>query len=266
MIVPHLPPPEKYTQTTKRDHTLNDEQFFQDALSAASAITSENSSHERDSTHIARQLRDERDYFARQVEVGNNSAICCAEERAAVITIYNEAIEKIAKWDAHHSNFQVKSSGGIPVPEKEYAGKYTFLTHEVQTKTRIIIGITHADPDDSVFSNNLLLKPLEPHYATPRIDMHEDNMRHRAAWRLKAWRTEGWPDKYPADAVALEAKRDRRVSRSIKGYHETYDTVDEWSIEDWGEEVDAAPGHWTGADWNRRQGQKKHHGKEGGGC
>lgn len=54
-----------------------------------------------------------------------------------------------------------------------------------------------------------VLAPLEPQYANPRIE--DDAHGYRMQWRLDAWRREGWPGRYPREAVQRERRGGERL-------------------------------------------------------
>lgn len=106
-------------------------------------------------------------------------------DRRAVIDIYDQALDALSKSPWKHNQ-----TGA-----------------ECTYKTRVVLGITKADPEDSVFeTSGQLLKPIDPQYAEPRIERTGDENGYRAQWRLDAWRREGWPEVYPANAIRKEAE------------------------------------------------------------
>ncbi|KAH9874789.1 hypothetical protein IAQ61_003979 [Plenodomus lingam] len=237
--VPHRAPPTKYTDTVERDKSAQYEQFFQDTPASRRRMSaSPNTCEGAVSTLTAQRLRSERDSFARRFEANNKNRICCAVDRAAVLTVYNEALEMVAEWEVQQTKTQAAFAPSSSFLGRNEAERYRALIHEVKTKSKVILGIVDAGPDHSVFSNSLLLNPLEPQYATPRIDMHDDSKQYYATRRLNAWRTEGWPHKYPVAAITLESNNNRRASAGHERYN-TGNSANNWTVEDWGGEVDA---------------------------
>ena len=72
----------------------------------------------------------------------------------------------------------------------------------------------------------MLLEPIEPLYAKPRIEFWNDRYGHRAAIRTQEWRKDDWPGRFPENAVKEE--RDR------KGKFQS------WYDEDWTDEISEA--------------------------
>lgn len=73
-------------------------------------------------------------------------------------------------------------------------------------KIKTVLGISRAGPKNVVFTRTLLA-PIEPLYAMPRIEFRMDKFGHRAATRLQEWREDGWPNRYPKNAVTKERAR-----------------------------------------------------------
>jgi hypothetical protein len=135
------------------------------------------------------KLRDARRRFAKGTPA-DEDAICAPTDRQLVLNVYNEALCTLSD-----------------VPEKHLQ-----IEAECNRKIRVILGIVSADPDDPVFTpNGQLLKPLEPQYANPRLSHSGDPYGRLAHWRLSAWREDGWPARYPAEAVGAEKKRGQQL-------------------------------------------------------
>ncbi|KAJ4368435.1 hypothetical protein N0V83_006792 [Neocucurbitaria cava] len=121
----------------------------------------------------AQHLRSARDRFALKIPITGNT-LCYTVDRAAVLTLYTQALTLITSSNP------------------------TQLSSEVTLKVTTILGLRSAHPLDVVFTSaGMLLPPLEPQYAEPRIEYADDEYGYRAAWRLKAWRKEGWPGCIP---------------------------------------------------------------------
>lgn len=182
--------------------------------------------------HIVNTINDHRIRFAQHTPAGGNSK-CCNLDRSAVLAVYHEALsrlEHISKADSCR------------------------IFVEARTKVETILDLRTAAPSDPVFSPvDAFLKPLEPHYAQPRLnyyDRERANQDDSYYWtgqaRLVAWRDEGWPKVYPVRAVERE-KRERR-ERQKKGRRLLRITAAEGLMtaldrdpKAWGEEVDADP-------------------------
>ncbi|CAO2655025.1 Nn.00g117580.m01.CDS01 [Neocucurbitaria sp. VM-36] len=168
-----------------------------------------------ESQRTARQLRSARDRFAITIPVGGNE-LCFSVDRAAVLDIYQQAIEKIG-----------------PTNHKQ-------IVFEANHKIKTILGLRKAEAHDVVFtSGGMLLKPLEPQYAEPRIEYGDDQEGYRAAWRLKAWRKEGWPNVYPKVAIERERRVEKLPLTGGQGDVELLRRMLKWDEKDWGDEVDA---------------------------
>lgn len=140
------------------------------------------------------KLRKERLRFTKTIPNDLSSKICCPRDRGAVLDIYTEVLSKIN------------------------AENHKQLYVEANTKIKVILGILKVGPRDEVFTR-MLLEPIEPLYARPRIEFRKDKYGHRAATRIQEWRKDGWPDRFPAKAIREEKAR-RGKFRS-------------WSDEDW---------------------------------
>lgn len=106
-------------------------------------------------------------------------------DRRAVVNIYDEALAALSKAPSDHER----------------------IATECTRKTRVVLGLTTAEPEDGVFHpEGQLLRPLEPQYAEPRITHDDDDCAYRAQWRLNAWRRDGWPRMYPTNAIKREAQ------------------------------------------------------------
>ncbi|KAF2129239.1 hypothetical protein P153DRAFT_15915 [Dothidotthia symphoricarpi CBS 119687] len=128
----------------------------------------------------AHSLRESRARFATKIKVGGDQSVC-ALDRSAVLDVYQEALKNISP------------------------ANYQQITSETNLKVKTILNIRPAEPDDLVFSTvGALLRPLDPQYADPRIEYEHDLYGYRAAWRLDAWRKQGWPHEYPRGAVEAE--------------------------------------------------------------
>jgi hypothetical protein len=133
-------------------------------------------------------------------------------DRRAVLDIYAQAIEKLGTLQAKHEQ----------------------IAAECARKVGVVLGMINPKPCDPVFTTSgQLLKPLQPQYAHPRIWTKEDEYGYRAQWRLEAWRREGWPEKYPGQAVSREAsgKAERLVGRgSLRNAEIRRRVVDDQSL------------------------------------
>ncbi|KAH7356121.1 hypothetical protein BKA66DRAFT_403240, partial [Pyrenochaeta sp. MPI-SDFR-AT-0127] len=133
-----------------------------------------------DSEKTAYMLLEARDRFSKGIPIDGNH-LCYSVDRAAVLDVYCEALEKINREN------------------------HRLVLFETTLKVKTILGLRSAEPHDIAFAcGGMLLKPIEPQYAEPRIEFDDDQEGYRMAWRLKAWRKEGWPDKYPIEAVIRE--------------------------------------------------------------
>jgi hypothetical protein len=142
----------------------------------------------------ANSLRETRHRFAQKVPSGDDEQKHAALDRQNVLAVYTQALAQL------HS---------IP-------NKHIQIAAECTRKVRVILGIVSADPPDPVFTTNgQLLAPLEPQYANPRLEARDDPECYRAQWRLNRWRKEGWPHRYPTEAVRREemVKGEKLVGR-----------------------------------------------------
>lgn len=164
-------------------------------------------------TATVSNLRDLRDRFVKKIALSEKNDPCNMWDRAATLAVISEAISIAHK---------------VKNPAQLYS--------EVIMKMGIILGVGKAQPTDFVFTNKMLLKPLEPQYAIPRIDAAKDGYGYRADWRLQAWRRNGWPDAYPDKAVREE--RDGKPLMRMKD-SELLESMEKLPAEDWGDEVNA---------------------------
>jgi hypothetical protein len=135
------------------------------------------------------RLHDARRRFAKGTHVDKESK-CAPTDRQLVLDIYNRALSALPRLPKDHTQIEA----------------------ECNRKVRVVLGIVSADPDDPVFTTNgQLLKPLEPQYANPRLSHSEDPYGRLAHWRLSAWREDGWPARYPAQALRAEKKRGQQL-------------------------------------------------------
>lgn len=170
-----------------------------------------------ESGQTARQLREARDRFAKKIPVEGNK-LCYSADRSAVLDVYRQALASI---DAQN---------------------HTLILSEATLKVKVILGIRKAAPHDVVFTTGgVLLKPLEPQYAEPRIQSRDDTNGYRATWRLIAWRKEGWPTDYPKAAVDRELQILKVFPNRGEGEAESWRRITKWNDEDWGDEVNANP-------------------------
>jgi hypothetical protein len=140
----------------------------------------------------ALELRRTSTRFAIKIKIEGDDT-CCTVDRAAVLAVYQDALKalELPHNEQHHQR----------------------ILSEATRKVQIVLGIVSAPPMDSAFlTPGQLLKPLEPQYAEPRISSEEDNYGYRAQWRLRAWRKDGWPDRYPTEAVKWELEGDEKLT------------------------------------------------------
>ena len=176
-----------------------------------------------DSSRTADRLRSSRDRFAAGVPLGGNR-LCYNVDRAATLAIYREVLSKVK------------------------ASNHRQIQSEANVKIQTVLGIRKAEADDIVFAvGGMLLSPLEPQYAEPRIEYADDPYGHKAVWRLKAWRKAGWPNVYPSVAVENEKKV---VGKGNRGSAVFLQRIGVWDDMNWGEQVDANPGSWQ--DGNKK--------------
>ena len=180
-----------------------------------------NSNHARqpmtDAEATAVELRETRDRFAKGIERDNESEICRPPERAAVLAVYHEALQKIN------------------------AKNHREISSEVMLKVAIILGITAAEPYDMAFMNNMSLRHLEPKYANPRIETKDDQYERRAQARITAWRNDGWPAKYPSQAIAEERRRGKSLVKGGQTDLQLRTNMLKAPAEKWGTQVNATP-------------------------
>lgn len=177
---------------------------------------------------VADEIENLRARFIRSIPRGFDHR-CSNLDRSAVIAVYNEALIALE----HASNIDAIK-----------------IHLEAKTKISTILDLRKAAPNDAVFyKRGAFLKPLDPHYAQPRLDYYDrgtgagnDSYYWTGVKRLKEWRKAGWPNVYPEKAVEREiTERQRRQGMSKLQTHEerlrerTADSLD------WGEEVDADP-------------------------
>jgi hypothetical protein len=148
---------------------------------------------------------------------------CAPLDRRAVLDIYAQALEKLGTLQAKHEQ----------------------IAAECTRKVGVVLGMINPKPCDPVFTTSgQLLKPLQPQYAHPRIWTKEDDYGYRAQWRLETWRREGWPEKYPDQAVSREAsgKAERLVGRgSLRNAEMRRRVVDDQSLwEDGGRQLESS--------------------------
>jgi len=241
MVLPLSATSKIYTDSTERNQNSRFEDFFQQESPSKISSAASGRRPMSASSSMAHQLRDKRDRFARQIEISNWNKLCCAVDRATVISIYNEALQIIAQWDTHRSTVQINYAHDAGSLEQHNIERYNQLEQEVDSKVKIALGVTSARPDHAVFSNRMLLQPLEPRYATPRIEYHNDPNQYHSEWRLEAWRKDGWPEKYPAKAIKSEIRAGTRVSGKAEGYDALLNQFGNCVI-DWGDQVDAGGG------------------------
>lgn len=205
--------------------------FYGDDTSGPATFFSHRDSSLAPGKLARQQLEVLRNRFASTVSISNDHPKCCAVDRAAVLAVYAEALDKLN------------------------AENYEQISTEVRRKTRVILGLTSADPEDSVFvgstTGGSLLSPLEPQYSEPRIEFKDDEYQRLVHRRISAWRKDGWPKAYPRNAIKYEAQTrealDRREERDL----------DTMVTEDSGEEVDADGSKWDPTHWAERQEQKR---------
>jgi hypothetical protein len=195
--MPQLNTPVKKPIKTIMDNTPRFSKFLAESTTTRTPFV-----HNHDivpAEETATRLRETQRRFSQGVPLGGDEN-CAGIDRQLVLGIYNEALSILSK-----------------LPDK-----HTQIAAECARKTRVILGIISADPDDTVFTlAGQLLKPLEPQYANPRLDTVVDEFGALAQWRLNAWRKDGWPEQYPAGAVKKETQRgqslvDREGNQSMK--------------------------------------------------
>ena len=141
------------------------------------------------SEETATRLRETRRRFSGGVPVGGDEN-CAGADRRSVLGVYSDALSKLSEHRDMHMQIAV----------------------ECTRRTRVILGLITADPDDAVFTEiGQILKPLEPQYANPRLESVVDQSGLLAYSRRTAWQKEGWPERYPAGAVKEETQRGHRL-------------------------------------------------------
>jgi hypothetical protein len=188
---PSTPPPRK-TGLTWADFQYGDD--VEDLPDLPEAHSESQSSLDE----TAAKLRRERLRFTKTIPNDLSSKVCCPRDRGAVLDIYAEALSKMNS--------------------KNHKQIYAEATMKIKT----ILGILKAGPRDEVFTE-MLLAPIEPLYAKPRIEFRKDKYGHRAATRLQRWRKDGWPSRYPKRAVQEEKAKKGKFQR--------------WYDVDWEDEV-----------------------------
>lgn len=134
------------------------------------------------------KLRQDRQRFTKTIPNSHHNTLCSPRDRSAVLDIYAEALSKIN------------------------ARNHTALYAEACLKIKTVLGIHKAGTRDAVFTQKLL-NPIEPLYAMPRIETKNDKYGHRAAVRIQEWRRDGWPKRYPRNAIKEEKARRGRFVR-----------------------------------------------------
>lgn len=197
-------------------HDFQYQGLLDDKVSSSHSSTKQVTASEK----TALKLREARDRLAKGIPIGGNK-LCCTTDRAAALHVYYEALNTI-----NSTNHET-------------------VLFEATLKVETILGILKADPHDVVFSQSaMLLNPLEPQYAEPRIKYNNDKNGYRAAWRLKAWRKAGWPGAYPGRAIRGERKIEKLPRGGGRGDIELRKKMEDWAKEDWGDEVDASSESW----------------------
>lgn len=154
-----------------------------------------------------KDLEDARNSFASTIPREGNH-ICHNADRSAVLRIYQQALENLKA--SNHAQVQLEAS----------------------LKIKTVLGLRAAEPDDVVFAGKgMMLPPLEPQYAEPRIDFADDRYGYMAAKRLNRWRRDGWPDVFPQEAVLAERMLSEEEIEEEKG---------NWEDEVWDDEGNGA--------------------------
>ncbi|KAL6710096.1 hypothetical protein ACN47E_009887 [Coniothyrium glycines] len=156
-----------------------------------------------------------RDRFAKKNDRSDENSICNVWDRAAVLAVFQQALTRITA--ENHKNIYL----------------------EAIRKVEIILNIRGARPTDMVFARTMLLDPLEPQYAKPRIEGEDDDYGYQASCRLQAWRKEGWPNVIPEKAIAEERKKGESLAKGDLTDEVLRDRALAWPEEDWGDEVNA---------------------------
>ncbi|KAF3003698.1 hypothetical protein E8E13_008916 [Curvularia kusanoi] len=178
--------------------------------------------------YLASSLLSGRNNFAASNEPIDNPR-CSNIDRSAVLAVYNEAITRLEHVSEHDAR-RIENEGKL--------------------KISTILDIRTAQPEDEVFfSATAFLSPLEPQYAQPRVDYYDrggvdedDSYGRVAGMRLREWRREGWPRKYPRGAVEKERRqRAARRRQGKKGREEAEEALVRVLKEDeeWGDVVEA---------------------------
>ena len=120
------------------------------------------------------------------------------------------------------------------------------LNKEVTNKVETILDLQRREAGDPVFyADSMFLAPLEPKYASPRLDYYDrgegSDGYGRAAWmRLTEWRRDMWPHFCPTRAVEREKRERERRERQGRNVNEDLEGLERVAAEGgWGEEVDA---------------------------
>ncbi|KAH7088726.1 hypothetical protein FB567DRAFT_619473 [Paraphoma chrysanthemicola] len=146
-----------------------------------------------DQTLIA--INTQRALFTAKIPPGGTDDPSCpvyATDRIAVLEIYANALRAIDR------------------KEPDLKPHHAQIALEADRKIKVVLGVLSADPTDTVFmgpGQGQFLVPIDPEYANPRI---VDNS-NRAQYRLDAWRRDGWPKAYPANAIATEKRPGERM-------------------------------------------------------
>jgi hypothetical protein len=186
-VMPPLDTPVSSHRKTALDYTPRFNKFLADKDMSPQKFVHNHSPTSAEATVII--LRDTRRRFARGT-LTDKDGKRAPTDRQLVLDLYTEALSILST---------------LP-------GKHIQVEAELNRKVRVILDIVSADPDDTVFTTNgQLLKPLEPQYANPRLSHSQDPYGRLAQWRLSAWREDGWPAKYPADAVSEEKNRGHQL-------------------------------------------------------
>jgi hypothetical protein len=177
--IPATPVPEK----TVQGYSPRFSKFLSDEPAPSKIFVHDHDITPAESTAIS--LHETRHRFNKKPPETHENRQNQALDRQNVNNVYNQALDKLGE-----------------IPEKHMQ-----IAAECTRKVHVILGIISADPSDPVFTTSgQLLKPLEPQYANPRLEAIDDPQCYRAQWRLNQWRKEGWPDKYPAEAIRREEK------------------------------------------------------------
>jgi hypothetical protein len=192
--MPSLVTPATSPLEPEQDHTPRFSKFFSAAEDTMSAQSFIHNHVPTPAEETALTISHTRRRFAQGVP-DDGKDDCAPLDRRAVLDIYAQALAKIS----------------------EFPNKHTQIAAECTRKVRVVLALIDPKPCDPVFTTaGQLLKPLEPQYARPRILAVDDQYGYRAQWRLDAWRREGWPDRYPGQAVSREQseKAEKLVGRN----------------------------------------------------